>query len=76
MLILIKMSDLQFFAAVCGVEEVVEAIFYHARRDWQRMHLRWRHDMEELRRTGYGQKYAEPVMRSIEDIRKECYRNF
>ena len=76
MLILSKMSDLQVFAAVCGVEQVVESIFYHARRDWERMHLRWKHDMEEVRRSGRGQEYAEPVMRSIESIRKECYRNF
>jgi len=68
------MSDLQMFVAVCAVEKCVEAIFYHARRDWQRMHLRWRLDMEEVNRTGVGPVYAEPVMRSIESIRKECYK--
>lgn len=75
-LILSKMSDLHVFAAVCVAEQGVESIFYHARRDWQRMHLRWQQDMEEVCRTGRGQKYAEPVMRSMKDVRKECYRNF
>ena len=69
------MSDLQVFAAVCGVEEAVEAIFYHSRRDWERMHLRWKHDMEQVHRTGFGAVYAEPVMRSIESIRQECYKS-
>jgi len=70
------MSALQVFAAVCGVEQAVETIFYHTKRDWERMHLRWQQDVEEIRRTGRGREYAEPVLRSLESIRKECYRNF
>lgn len=66
--------DLHGFAAVCDVEQAVEAIYYHSRRDWERMHLRWAHHMEDIRRTGNGIPYAEPVVRSIESIRKECYK--
>jgi len=63
--------DLSILASVSVVEQCVEAIFYHSRRDWQRMHLRWEQDMEEIRRTGCGIPYPEPVLRSIESIRKE-----
>ena len=69
------MSTLEVLACVCAVERVVESIFYHTRRDWQRMHLRWQHDMEEVSRTGIGTVYSEPVLRSIDSIRKECYKN-
>ncbi len=73
--ILSNMSALDVLAAVCEVEMAVESIFYHTRRDWQRMHLRWQHDMEEVHRTGNGRVYSEPVLRSIDSIRKECYKN-
>ena len=69
------MSSLLDLAKVCEVEQIVESIFYHARRDWENMHLRWAHDMEEIKRTGNGIPYAEPIMRSVEAIRKECYKN-
>ena len=62
------------FAHVCEIEEQVDAIFYHKRRDWERMHLRWRQDMQEIRRTRRGRAYAQPVFPSIEQIRKEVYR--
>ncbi len=64
------------FADVCVVEEQVEAIFYHKRRDFQRMHLRWRQNMEAIYRTGYGEPYPEPVCLTIEQIRKEIYQQF
>lgn len=68
--------DLNAFARVCVVEQGVESIFYHSRRDYERMHLRWEQDMEEIRRTGRGTWYPEPVLRSIESIRKESFRKF
>ena len=71
-----KRMDLHAFACVCEVEQCVQAIYYHARRDWERMHLRWKQDMEEIRRTGRGTPYSEPVLRSIESIRKESFRKF
>ena len=70
------MSTLMDFAAVCELEFYVESMFYHKRRDWQRMHLRWKQHSEAIRRTGYGRGYAEPVAPSIEQIRKEVYRRF
>jgi hypothetical protein len=70
------MSTLQVFAAICAVEQAVEAIFYHSRRDWERMHLQWKQHTEEIKRSGRGRPYAEPVMRSMEQIRKECYSGF
>jgi pyridoxine 5'-phosphate synthase PdxJ len=68
------MSALLFFADVCATEEQVDSIFYHKRRDWERRHLRWKQDMEKIRRTGRRRAYAEPVAPSIERIRKEVYR--
>ena len=68
------MSTLMDLAAICVVEEQVEAIFYHKRRDWERMHLRWSQDIQEIRRTGCGTTYPEPVSPSIEQIRKDVYR--
>ena len=65
-----------FFAHVCATEEQLAAIFYHRRRGWERMHLRWKQDMEEIRRTRRGRGYAEPVAPSIEQIRKEVYSRF
>ena len=65
---------MDLLASVSVLEQQVNIIFYHARRDWERMHLRWRQDMEEYARTGRGYIYAEPRLRSIENIRKECYR--
>ena len=56
------MSSLYDLAAVCELERVVDAIYYHTRRDWERMHLRWQHDMEEVRRTGVGPVYPEPII--------------
>jgi len=70
------MSGLLFFSDVCATEEQVAAIYYHRRRDWERMHLRWRQDMEEIRRTGRQRGYAEPVKPDIEKIRKEVYSRF
>jgi len=67
------MSGLLFFADVCATEDSVDAIFYHKRRGWERMHLRWKQDMEEICRTGRGRAYAPPVFPSIEQIRKEVY---
>ncbi len=69
------MSALNVLVSVCEIERAVESIFYHTRRDWQRMHLRWQHDMEQLHRTGVGSVYSEPVLRSVDSIRKECYKN-
>jgi len=68
------MSGLLFFSDVCATEEQVAAIFYHRRRDWERMHLRWKQDMEEIHRTRRGRAYAQPVAPSIEQIRKEVYK--
>ena len=65
-----------FFAHVCEIEQQVDAIYYHRRRDWERRHLRWRQDMEKIRRTGRRRAYAEPVLLSIEQIRKEVYSRF
>ena len=75
-LVLLKMSALMFFAHVCEIEQQVDAIYYHRRRDWERRHLRWRQDMEKIRRTGRRRAYAKPVAPSIEQIRKEVYRRF
>lgn len=65
-----------FFADVCATEDSVDAIFYHRRRDWERRHLRWKQDMEQICRTGRGRGYAQPVAPSIEEIRKEVYSRF
>ena len=55
-------------------KEHVETLFYHARRDWERQHLKWRHDVEEARRQGEDAlPYNEPVLRTKEDISKACY---
>ena len=54
-------------------EEHVESIFYHSRRDWERQHLTWRHNVEESRRTRQTREYKEPVLRTKENIREACY---
>ena len=61
------------FAVICELEDCVEAIFYHKRRDWERRHLRWRQDLEEFRRAGHGRAYSEPGFPSIRAIRKQVY---
>ena len=68
-------SLLMDFAAVCVIEQSVEAIFYHKRRDWQRMRLQWEQHMEQIQRTGRGCIYAKPIFPSIEAIRKQAYRH-
>ena len=63
-----------YFAAVCEIESQIEKIQYHKRRDWERMHLRWKQDMENIHRFGMGISYAPPVFPSIQAIRKQVYK--
>ena len=67
------MSVLLQFAYLCSIEESIQSIFYHKRRDWQRMHLQWAQHMEEIAKTGRGRPYPEPVFPSIQAIRKQVY---
>lgn len=58
---------------VAKEDEHVDSIHYHTRRDFERQHLRWAQDMEEFKRSGTGHKYAEPKLKTREDIEEKCY---
>ena len=61
-------------AAVCEMEKKIQILFYHRRRDFERAHLRWKQEMEEILRTGSGEPYAEPLFPDINQIRKAVYK--